>query len=773
MSRADRRTSRDAPPPTRRARTGARRDGPAAAGARGPAVSGPDAALALQRVIGNQAIQRYLHNKGKVDDKVIGFAQQPRGLFKIIEAMHKAEESVYWLDYLDVVKTATTPDESTTPSAPPGEIKVPAPGVGPPPPGPETKANKGETAIERAKRLRREKIASGVPVNAPVENKASAFADKNKLDPGRPEQALTGKRKGQEVKGSDPNYGLQNDPQAEADYNKHVAEQSERAAQGEKEAAQLREAEAKASKLPDKPLETKTQYDYEYWFNYLWKELKNAAAKDRLEIAAQAEAAAKTQDGAILERMYKLGFVEPKEGPIPVEQVKEEPQEEAKGYPKVLPALATSGLAYRSDSRTPAQIEATKGSTSRFHRSETDPALVAEMNLDKDWNPFKAADRRQMLLLRLGSADNDLNSTVSIAVDPRDAVRFPLPGEPIAGGKRVEGGTDMTHLYVVFVKEVLDTTGMLRQQGVASFGRGELGVRSITYGSHLLHAEVERFFHDKTVGYVVGRITKVELLHKPEEYLTSLPTAALEGLNMVYNQLSGGRLSWLVQGKPEQPQQFSVDETKTATVDVKDTDVAGRFGVAADKLAPNAWYTDQKTPDKRYRYRSSPVGGVYQFTETDAATANSMMQAEVGADIVKRHAEIEAKITTSEAARKQSSTDDRLRLAPAQVQDQFGADPSTMLASLSYNHTNGGTYRYLGSSIQQALLLPRALELHFQPAVVEALSGAVSKEQQERGKTFISQRDGSVYTYVRRVEADPDLGRHFVFDVVEHEFQKQ
>jgi hypothetical protein len=222
------------------------------------------------------------------------------------------------------------------------------------------------------------------------------------------------------------------------------------------------------------------------------------------------------------------------------------------GYPVAVPDLSASGLVYRSDSRDPATIEQHGGSKPRTRMDR----LSMEMNLHKPWNPFKDERLRRQLFLRLGeSSDNDLNTVVSVAVDPRDAVKFPLPKDE-TGGPVIPENTDFANLYVIWAPQVLDTSGLVRARtGQAVFGRGELGAAQIAYQAHLVHIRTRRLYKKGDVSYVVGKIQNIDLV-QPDEVYRNLPRETREALFTLVRTLnSAGNanvpdLGWLVHGTP-------------------------------------------------------------------------------------------------------------------------------------------------------------------------------------------------------------------------------
>jgi hypothetical protein len=350
-----------------------------------------------------------------------------------------------------------------------------------------------------------------------------------------------------EVREDDINYGREDDPDSLENFNRIKRERETDFQQ------QAEKAKAMETKYPEQLLVSKADYSFEWWFNYMWKEVPDGVDKKRIYEWAQAYNSDKAVDAerrAILEDMLKLGFVSYDEGAFKsVSAVKEAPQGVMTKYHQtILPSLKKTGLAYRSDSRLPEQIKAHGGSISR---SRID-ALVQEMNMGNGvaWNPFSNPDRRNKLWLRRGSVDNDLNTVVSLAVDPRDAVKFPLPGALKADKTRVEGGKDEAHLYVIYVKEVLPTSELVQEAfDASSFGRGEMGAIQVPYNTHLLHIISERAFADKSVAFVAGRVRKVEKMQKESVY-ESLPLETQDGLKELMKLLTG-EMNWLVHGTPE------------------------------------------------------------------------------------------------------------------------------------------------------------------------------------------------------------------------------
>ena len=251
-------------------------------------------------------------------------------------------------------------------------------------------------------------------------------------------------------------------------------------------------------------------------------------------------------DKAILEVLLSLGFLGLSTADTKkVADLSEGEQGEKSEYFKVeLPALAQTGLVYRSDSRAPDTIRSHGGSKARSHLSAD---KLAEVGLDQNWNPFSAPARLKQFWLRLGMVDNDLQTVVSLAVDPRDAVKFPLPGSKKSDGSTVSGGKDEAHLYVVWIrdKQVIDTSAEIRKRPVRRFGRGELGALNVPYGTHLVHILTERYFQDNKVDYVAGKVKKVELIQPDATYI-KLPDVTRLALFKVVELLTGGQLGWLV-----------------------------------------------------------------------------------------------------------------------------------------------------------------------------------------------------------------------------------
>ncbi len=338
------------------------------------------------------------------------------------------------------------------------------------------------------------------------------------------------------------------------------------------------------------------EYSFEWWFNYLWAEVPDSAAKEKialhewvkneykrapdLDVLEQAvrklpflaswisEAQSGTPDPEKLEKLQQLlglGFIRKDESDFaPVGKLSEGPQGENTQYHKtMLPPLNKTGLVYRSDSRNPETIRAHGGSKPR---SRLDQDKLAEMNMDKPWNPFSKPIARNAMWLRKGKVDNDLNTVVSLAVDPRDAVKFPLPGSSKTGGEKVSGESDHANLYIIWIHEALDTTGIVQKELEASpFGRGELGAVNVPNNAHLVHIETERAFAEGNVAYVAGAIHNVTLIQPDSVYL-SLPFATRQALVELVSQLNGGSLGWLVHGTPEQDNKRHEEiEKKTKT----------------------------------------------------------------------------------------------------------------------------------------------------------------------------------------------------------------
>ena len=330
------------------------------------------------------------------------------------------------------------------------------------------------------------------------------------------------------------------------------------------------------------------QYSFEGWFTYLAKELPDGDLKEKLITWGMAyrdgtplppHTFDDTDKLAQLQAMLSAGFVGKQEtGMLPASQAFSvpyhgQPKGAEKGYESLaLPDLQKTGLVYRSDSRLYSSPNPSH-QTIRKHggslaRSRLDDNMLIGMNMDKPWNPFRDRRLRETLLLRKQSVDNDLRNVVSVAVDPRDSVKFPLPGGEGAG----VGGTDTAHLYVIWTPKVMDTTKLIEQEtGASSFGRGELGVVNIPDNLHLIHIETQRFYKDHNVSYVAGKIGKVELLQANELYM-QLPPATRDGLFQVIELLHGGTLSWLVHRTPEDDPRHTeinqmIADDKSCTID--------------------------------------------------------------------------------------------------------------------------------------------------------------------------------------------------------------
>jgi hypothetical protein len=346
----------------------------------------------------------------------------------------------------------------------------------------------------------------------------------------------------------------------------------------------------------EEPFPQARKYSFEWWFNYFAAETRRfGAATPEVDAWAAAYHGYRitgilpagpapvnalgldyqmTDAGdkfRVLDSLLNSGMIAVPETDVarvvPLSQAHVEGQDEEAGYPRLLPDLQTTGLVYRSDSRKPTSsragepsIQAHGGSKPRTRQRQNNDEVLRSMNMLEQWNPLKHQTVRESLLVRLGKQDNDLNAVVSIAADPRDAVKFPLPGGDLAGGGQVQGTSDVAHLYVIYIplaSRVLDTSRVISEEtetrqghAVDWFGRGELGSPGVTFEQHLLHLETDRgWATSDSEAYVVGKVRLVEPLNQNVWATLPQPTQdALQDLLVKFG--AGGALQWLVHGKP-------------------------------------------------------------------------------------------------------------------------------------------------------------------------------------------------------------------------------
>ena len=536
--------------------------------------------LALQRKAGNRAVtgllaaaasrkvQRLRGDENLAKGGDLWHAQGKH--YKIVEVREEGKKRFL----LEEVAEAEPEVKAVTPALPPqGGDAPPLPKGAPPPPSGNLKP--------LPKYERKAPVTSTRPPGFVSTGQGLSAEERKKREAGRAEQmAAAGKVDEERMKQRQELWVLSDDPnyftsrrEAEA-ARAHAAdlqakEKAKQEEQTEQKAFDTRIGDAFGPITPAPLLPPVKDYDFAWWFNYMWSEARVADMASRAAVLCwaekrqgrdpvtkaggdpQLEEIAKRFEGhddkAILEVLLSLGFLGLSTADTKkVADLSEGEQGEKSEYFKVeLPALAQTGLVYRSDSRAPDTIRSHGGSKARSHLSAD---KLAEVGLDQNWNPFSAPARLKQFWLRLGMVDNDLQTVVSLAVDPRDAVKFPLPGSKKSDGSTVSGGKDEAHLYVVWIrdKQVIDTSAEIQQKtGASRFGRGELGALDVPYGTHLVHILTERYFQDNKVDYVAGKVKKVELIQPDATYL-KLPDVTRLALFKVVELLTGGQLGWLV-----------------------------------------------------------------------------------------------------------------------------------------------------------------------------------------------------------------------------------